>query len=65
MLVRVFLGWFAFVGVAYWWLVSLDRESEDDDDDDLYYPGLVNISGTYCFLNSVLQVRADVASSHV
>lgn len=24
--------------------------------DDVYYPGLVNISGTYCFLNSTLQV---------
>lgn len=25
-----------------------------------YYPGLVNMSGTYCFLNSPLQVRRDV-----
>lgn len=25
--------------------------------DDGHYPGLVNISGTYCFMNSTLQVR--------
>ena len=24
--------------------------------DDGYYPGLVNMSGTYCFMNSVVQV---------
>lgn len=29
--------------------------------DDVYYPGLVNISGTYCFLNSTLQVSLSRA----
>ena len=29
----------------------------DADENDGYYPGLVNISGTYCFMNSTLQVR--------
>lgn len=32
-------------------------DSKDDEDDNGYYPGLVNISGTYCFMNSTLQVR--------
>ena len=32
--------------------------SESDWDSAQYYPGLVNISGTYCFMNSTLQVRA-------
>ena len=27
-----------------------------------HYPGLVNISGTYCFMNSVLQV--SLSESH-
>ncbi|TDL29950.1 cysteine proteinase [Rickenella mellea] len=31
------------------------------DDDDGYYPGLVNISGTYCFMNSVLQSMASLS----
>lgn len=30
----------------------------DQGIDDGYYPGLVNISGTYCFMNSTLQVRS-------
>ena len=30
--------------------------SESEWDNALYYPGLVNISGTYCFMNSTLQV---------
>ncbi|KAG8982369.1 hypothetical protein FRB90_006844, partial [Tulasnella sp. 427] len=29
--------------------------------DDVYYPGLVNISGTYCFLNSTLQALASLS----
>lgn len=36
-------------------------EDEDEDDYDVYYPGLVNVSGTYCFLNSVLQAMASLA----
>ncbi|KIM76341.1 hypothetical protein PILCRDRAFT_98727 [Piloderma croceum F 1598] len=29
--------------------------------DDGYYPGLVNISGTYCFMNSTLQAMASLS----
>ena len=51
--------------VQYTWtltvaLVGID-EDEDEDDYDVYYPGLVNVSGTYCFLNSVLQAMASLA----
>lgn len=35
-------------------LLTSDTEKTGDDG---YYPGLVNISGTYCFMNSTLQVR--------
>ncbi|KAH8118788.1 cysteine proteinase [Phellopilus nigrolimitatus] len=41
-----------------------DKEDEDDDEDadaDMHYPGLVNVSGTYCFLNSVLQAMASLS----
>ncbi|KAI5116047.1 hypothetical protein M0805_009361, partial [Coniferiporia weirii] len=38
-----------------------DSTDRDDDDDDLCYPGLVNVSGTYCFLNSVLQAMASLS----
>ncbi|KDQ64111.1 hypothetical protein JAAARDRAFT_27735 [Jaapia argillacea MUCL 33604] len=31
-----------------------------DYDDAYYYPGLVNISGTYCFMNSTLQAMASL-----
>lgn len=31
-------------------------EGEEIDCSNRYYPGLVNVSGIYCFLNSVLQV---------
>ncbi|EKM79828.1 hypothetical protein AGABI1DRAFT_106184 [Agaricus bisporus var. burnettii JB137-S8] len=30
------------------------------DPDDGYYPGLVNISGTYCFMNATLQALASL-----
>lgn len=33
-------------------LASLDGDAHRDE----YYPGLVNMSGTYCFMNSVVQV---------
>jgi ubiquitin carboxyl-terminal hydrolase 1 len=33
------------------------ESSKSNGVDDGYYPGLVNISGTYCFMNSTLQVR--------
>ncbi|PIL37496.1 hypothetical protein GSI_01190 [Ganoderma sinense ZZ0214-1] len=36
---------------------SSQDSSYDSPSDDGYYPGLVNISGTYCFMNSTLQVR--------
>ncbi|KAJ3006555.1 hypothetical protein NUW54_g3893 [Trametes sanguinea] len=35
---------------------SYDASSEDG-----YYPGLVNISGTYCFMNSTLQAMASLS----
>ncbi|KAH8101987.1 hypothetical protein DFH11DRAFT_1845138 [Phellopilus nigrolimitatus] len=41
-----------------------EEEDEDDDEDedvDMHYPGLVNVSGTYCFLNSVLQAMASLS----
>jgi hypothetical protein len=28
-----------------------------EEEKSLFYPGLVNISGTYCFMNSTMQVR--------
>jgi hypothetical protein len=28
-----------------------------ENEKGLFYPGLVNISGTYCFMNSTMQVR--------
>ncbi|KAF8700581.1 hypothetical protein AX14_000675, partial [Amanita brunnescens Koide BX004] len=33
----------------------------DTDENDGYYPGLVNISGTYCFMNSTLQALASLS----
>ena len=38
------------------WLYVTYRSVESNGTDDGYYPGLVNISGTYCFMNSTLQV---------
>lgn len=35
----------------------IDHKNEIHDG---YYPGLVNISGTYCFMNSTLQVKYSV-----
>ncbi|KAL4251114.1 hypothetical protein ABKN59_005631 [Abortiporus biennis] len=32
-----------------------------DADDDGYYPGIVNISGTYCFMDSTLQALASLS----
>lgn len=29
-----------------------------DGEKSLFYPGLINISGTYCFMNSTMQVRS-------
>lgn len=37
---------------------TLYRRSLGPDPDDGYYPGLVNISGTYCFMNATLQVNS-------
>ncbi|OBZ70483.1 Ubiquitin carboxyl-terminal hydrolase 1 [Grifola frondosa] len=38
------------------------HEAADDGvDDEGYYPGLVNISGTYCFMNSTLQATASLS----
>ncbi|KAF9058191.1 hypothetical protein BJ165DRAFT_1605834 [Panaeolus papilionaceus] len=35
--------------------------SHSEGDDAYYYPGLVNISGTYCFMNSTLQAMASLS----
>ncbi|KAM5534438.1 hypothetical protein V8D89_011905 [Ganoderma adspersum] len=40
---------------------SSQDSSYDSPSDDGYYPGLVNISGTYCFMNSTLQAMASLA----
>lgn len=37
----------------------------DSASDEGYYPGLVNISGTYCFMNSTLQVRRDLPTANL
>ncbi|KAF6748919.1 hypothetical protein DFP72DRAFT_914961 [Ephemerocybe angulata] len=37
---------------------GIAKGSSRIDYDDAYYPGLVNISGTYCFMNSTLQVSS-------
>ncbi|KAF8076816.1 hypothetical protein FPV67DRAFT_1472780 [Lyophyllum atratum] len=37
-----------------------NHDSEKGSDDG-YYPGLVNISGTYCFMNSTLQALASLS----
>lgn len=31
---------------------------KDESEADGYYPGIVNISGTYCFMDSTLQVNS-------
>ncbi|KAF8914429.1 hypothetical protein CPB84DRAFT_1742185 [Gymnopilus junonius] len=36
-------------------------EYDSDSDEAQYYPGLVNISGTYCFMNSTLQAMSSLA----
>ncbi|EPQ58915.1 cysteine proteinase [Gloeophyllum trabeum ATCC 11539] len=46
-------------------LVANGSAKHDNDQDiagteDGYYPGLVNISGTYCFMNSTLQAMASL-----
>ncbi|TFK68489.1 cysteine proteinase [Pluteus cervinus] len=38
-----------------------DSDSGKESEDDGYYPGLVNISGTYCFLNSTLQALSSLS----
>ncbi|KAG6848439.1 hypothetical protein H0H93_016953 [Arthromyces matolae] len=35
--------------------------THDNGSDEGYYPGLVNISGTYCFMNSTLQALASLS----
>ncbi|KAF8967428.1 hypothetical protein BDZ97DRAFT_1916718 [Flammula alnicola] len=39
-----------------------DKFADDSELEDYqYYPGLVNISGTYCFMNSTLQAMASLS----
>ncbi|KAF5334376.1 hypothetical protein D9611_013534 [Ephemerocybe angulata] len=40
---------------------GIAKGSSRMDYDDAYYPGLVNISGTYCFMNSTLQALASLS----
>ncbi|KAF5387875.1 hypothetical protein D9615_000834 [Tricholomella constricta] len=40
---------------------GIAHQDSDHDPDDGYYPGLVNISGTYCFMNSTLQAMASLS----
>ncbi|KAF6751450.1 hypothetical protein DFP72DRAFT_907057 [Ephemerocybe angulata] len=40
---------------------GIAKGSSGIDYDDAYYPGLVNISGTYCFMNSTLQALASLS----
>ncbi len=37
--------------------VGLGSSKDVYYDDEGYYPGIVNISGTYCFMDSTLQAR--------
>ncbi|KAG6860838.1 hypothetical protein C0995_006976 [Termitomyces sp. Mi166 len=40
---------------------GISSHSSESGTDDGYYPGLVNISGTYCFMNSTLQALASLS----
>lgn len=40
------------------------RPHHKNDVHDGYYPGLVNISGTYCFMNSTMQAMASLSYLH-
>jgi ubiquitin carboxyl-terminal hydrolase 1 len=40
------------------------RPQHKNDAHDGYYPGLVNISGTYCFMNSTMQAMASLSYLH-
>jgi len=37
--------------------ISEGTNDASEGEKGLFYPGLVNISGTYCFMNSTMQVR--------
>ncbi|KAF9448963.1 cysteine proteinase [Macrolepiota fuliginosa MF-IS2] len=39
---------------------SAQHAADTNGQDEGYYPGLVNISGTYCFMNSTLQALASL-----
>ncbi|KDR84310.1 hypothetical protein GALMADRAFT_133643 [Galerina marginata CBS 339.88] len=39
---------------------SINDDTDSDSSDSQYYSGLVNISGTYCFMNSTLQALASL-----
>jgi ubiquitin carboxyl-terminal hydrolase 1 len=45
-------------------ITRTDSNSKSNGVDDGYYPGLVNISGTYCFMNSTLQVCVCTRFQH-
>ncbi|KAJ6470745.1 hypothetical protein C8R47DRAFT_1023391, partial [Mycena vitilis] len=41
---------------------SNDKSRSSDLDSDAHFPGLVNMSGTHCFMNSTLQALASLSS---
>ncbi|TFY55735.1 hypothetical protein EVG20_g9207 [Dentipellis fragilis] len=41
--------------------VAVQDEKVEVDDDVAYYPGLVNVSGTYCFMDSTVQALASLS----
>ncbi|KAI0265072.1 hypothetical protein BC834DRAFT_880000 [Gloeopeniophorella convolvens] len=46
-------------------LAAAERDADglsDAEKKNLFYPGLVNISGTYCFMNSTMQALASLQS---
>lgn len=46
-----------FAGTVFETIVSEVTNDVSEGEKGLFYPGIVNISGTYCFMNSTMQVR--------
>ncbi len=44
-------------------VISQHSRPPDVEESQSFYPGLVNISGTYCFMNSTMQVRSPRCST--
>ncbi|KDQ15414.1 hypothetical protein BOTBODRAFT_31743 [Botryobasidium botryosum FD-172 SS1] len=41
--------------------LAFENSSQEREDDGYVYPGLVNVSGTYCFMNSTVQALASLS----